>query len=297
MLVVLSPYHLTTREPAASAALLLASRVVTLLPGPDESARAAAVRTTRFAALIESWRWSLPLWEEDVLASAFEDEDPAADVEAARLAFEQDERFEPLRTLVGLPGVATLDAVAHDLLRAGADPGLALPVAAGLDAFAARHELIAVRAEAKSMAQQAEERMGEPVCRCALPVLLQAEAERLIEARETLAGPLESVRSAVEACAAGDADEDDLRSAADAYAHRFDVERDELTRVDDPDDPRVVPASVVLSVARVPADAVFAASTATAARVARRRSVLASPHAPVKTLTTMTVRVLGRRAR
>ena len=35
MLIAVSPYHMTTREPAAMAALLLASRVVTILPTPE----------------------------------------------------------------------------------------------------------------------------------------------------------------------------------------------------------------------------------------------------------------------
>jgi hypothetical protein len=60
MLIVASPYHLTTREPAAMAALLLARQVVTLLPTPLEGAgssreaMAAARCVPTYRALVES---------------------------------------------------------------------------------------------------------------------------------------------------------------------------------------------------------------------------------------------------
>jgi hypothetical protein len=62
MLVAVSPYHLTTREPAAIAALLLADRVVTLLPGPDRrGAELAAERLPHYLDFVLTWEWSVPL--------------------------------------------------------------------------------------------------------------------------------------------------------------------------------------------------------------------------------------------
>lgn len=74
MNVVVSPYHLTTREAPAMASLLLAERVVTLLPASLESdsvhaAKRAAERSPWYTRFMETWGWTAPLWDEGVISS------------------------------------------------------------------------------------------------------------------------------------------------------------------------------------------------------------------------------------
>lgn len=72
--LALSPYDLTLLDPAALAACLLGERVATFLPVPaaglDREQVATALATSpRYARLLESWRWSVPLWREGVISS------------------------------------------------------------------------------------------------------------------------------------------------------------------------------------------------------------------------------------
>ena len=80
MHVAVSPYHLTTREPPAMAALLLAGAVITMVPAPPsarrgltvdrDAARGAAGEAPGYADLLESWRWAAELFRERVAVSA-----------------------------------------------------------------------------------------------------------------------------------------------------------------------------------------------------------------------------------
>jgi hypothetical protein len=226
MICAVSPYHLATRDGAAVAALVLAERVVTTLPvpaaGPSrESVRLAMRSSPRFGRLLEAWRWSVPLWEAGVVGSLEAGEDAAVDARAcgrrlvteaawhALLGFAHPEFFEDLSDLASpARSGRALDLLCADLVRGGPDPGIALPMLAGLDALARRHRMVAVRAggaparkglAGPSAAQRAEALLGAPALTVALPVALAAGAEEILEVREALQGDLAGLRGAMAA--------------------------------------------------------------------------------------------------
>lgn len=313
MLLALSPYHLTSREPAAMAALTLADRVVTLIPTPAAmgdavAVRAAAERSARFVELLETWRWSTPLWDADLVASAFEDEDARSDVEQVIGEIETDPTLADLQHMFPArarshPGEtaeeSVLNAIARDLLRAGPNPAISIPVAAGLDRFAARHDLIAVRAAGPSLAQVAESRLATRLFRIAVPILTQASAERLLEARTALLTPLEQLRDALNEAIVG-IEQHHARTAGAEYTDAFEAEREALLRPEADDSmARVRADTVVIEGVRLPHDAVLASSL-TAARKARGRPVPPQQPVPRPALAdqpdvlALVVRVMGR---
>ncbi|MFT5424421.1 MAG: hypothetical protein ACI89L_002216 [Phycisphaerales bacterium] len=279
MLLALSPYHLTTREPAAMAAIQLAERLVTLIPTPAAmgdpvAVQAAAEHVPRFVELIETWRWSSPLWDAGLIASGFEGDDARADVSEVYSEIQTDPGLADLCAMLPTRGPGTdeaqLDAIARDLLRAGPDPTISIPVAAGLDRFGARHGLIAVRASGHSMAQRAEASLSTSRFRCAIPVLTQASAPRLLELRAALLPELEELRAAIRAVMIEECT-DEVRQAAAAYTDAFEREREDLLRTEDDDTkPKVRCEMVVIEGVELPLDAVLRSSV-TAARRARGR--------------------------
>lgn len=281
MIVALSPYHLTTREPPAMASLLLAEHVVTLLPSAptddlvDERAGfEQAVRTIpRYHDLLDAWRWCETLWRDGVIASTLAGDDPARDVQDQMRRLSMGERPE-LAPLIerGLEDDAwgMLGSVAKDLMRGGPDPAISLPVAAGLDAFASRHALIAARSGATSVAQKIEEGLATKIASFAIPVLAQAGGDRLAEARDLLAPELEALRAAINAAIAGAGN--DVRDAGHALAQAFERERDMLTRTDDPFDERTIARTVRVSLVTLPADCVLRSAAQAARRVKLTRA-------------------------
>jgi hypothetical protein len=277
MLIVVSPYHLTTREPAAMASLLLAEGVVTMLPAPHDAHDRTRVEQTaaalpNYLRFMESWRWTLPLWREGVIGSAIEGEQPASEVRRAyrRIASEPD--FATLRALMKQELFENedtyLDAVSRDVLRAGPDPGITVPVAAGLDAFAAKFGAGVARSEPASVVQRAEARLGQRVLGVAIPVLLQASARKVLLARRALRESLDPLRSAMAdiPVASGDALRDavgQVNLAAREYSAAFNDVREELLAPDEDDeddDIRVVEGTASITGLLLPADAALRAS-------------------------------------
>lgn len=306
MLLALSPYHLTTREPAAMCAMHLADRLVTLIPTPAAmgdpvSVRATAEHVPRFVELIETWRWSTPLWDEGLIASGFEGEDARADVSEVYSEILGDPDLADLRAMIPKRGPGTdeaqLDAIAKDLLRAGPDPTISIPVAAGLDRFSARHGLIAVRASGHSMAQRAEARLSTSIFRCAIPVLTQASADRVQELRVALLPELEELRASIRAVMIEECP-DEVREASAAYADAFERERDNLLRVEDDDtQPKVRCETVVIEGVQLPTDAVLRSSVAAARRARGRPGPAATgldASGSRSTCLGLVVRVIGR---
>jgi hypothetical protein len=284
------------------AALLLGARVTPFIPGPDAARDRAAAEVTamavpRFVELLESWRWSEPLWRAGVIAGGFEGDAPAADIATAHARVEAEPWLAPLRALAR-PRVfederSRLDAVARDLLRAGPDPSISLPVAAGLDAFAARHGLMVARAEATSLAQRAEARLALGVAAFAAPVLLQAPGERVLEARDALAEELDALRAA-----AAEGDPTEVRDAARLYADAFEAASEELLRpADDEREPRIIAGTVACSIVRLPADAVLRSSVFAARQAVGGRRAAELPAPPPTLTASIVVRVVGRTAR
>jgi hypothetical protein len=332
MRVAVSPYHLTTREPAAATALLLGSSVVTMLPSPGggeghtgtppsrSEAEAAALSVPKYLDFMQSWRWSVPLWNAGVIGSACRGEEIARDVRTVCDQIAADERLQSLRAFMRPEllesGERYLDTVARDVLKGGPDPGVCVPVAAGVDRFAGRHGLFVFRSDPASIAQKAEARLGEKVFSFALPILLQASAERYLLARDLLEPQLDDLRAAM--AALGDlafAGETNghiapahiaLQKAARAYAAAFEDLRPQLTAAphsDDEDDIRIIDGTVIVTGMLMPAGAALTSSIAAmrtlspalaASPVNSRNLPATTQHCDQRFITVM-VRVLGKR--
>ncbi|TVQ62646.1 MAG: hypothetical protein EA378_04775 [Phycisphaerales bacterium] len=268
------------------AALLLSDDAVTLRPSPAEGGASfadvqrAVGAVPRFYAFMQSWQWSMPLWRTGVLAAASGGEDAASDVGDVCEAIAAQDRLSPLRPLMRRDWLDDraryLDAVAGDLLRGGPDPAVSVPLAAAIDRFSARHGLVVVRSAPTSVAQKAEARLATRLLAFSVPVLDQAEGDRLLEARRELAPELGALRGTlselvrlVQVGATGTdagvrALEADVARAAREYASAFVAVSGELTRIDDPDDARVTQAMVSVTLVRLPTDAVLRSSAAAA---------------------------------
>ncbi len=313
MLMAVSPYHLTTREAPAMAALLLAERVVTMMPTPsahqrEEDVRRATELAPGYLAFMESWSWSMPLWKAGVIAPVLAGDDPAGDVRHALERITADDRYAELRPFMR-PELfdgdeRSLDVISSDVLKGGPDPAISVPVAAGIDAFASRYGVCVARATPTSIAQRAEEQMGERLFAMCLPVVIQAEAERLLDARRRLAPELADLHSALRAVLdePDDTSRADLAEAGRRYSEAFKIEHDAICTNDDPDDIRVVTAHATLTAIRLPSDAVLKSSAAAARAVgtARRRTASRAATLPARLpeapggVTTLLIKPLGR---
>ncbi len=275
MLVAVSPYHLTTREPAAIAALLLAERVVTLIPGSDRrSAEQAAARSPHYLDFVMSWEWSVPLWEEGLITGAIDGHEASRDVRAAYAKIHAEECYSPLRSLMRPELLDAedeyLDAIARDLLKGGPDPAISVPLAAGMDQFAIRCGASVARSHPTSVVQVAESKLGSRAFAFAAPVLLQAGAESLLMARELLEPELTELRLAIGAMTnpalrtnghANIEPAERLEAAASKYARAFDRQREDLLATEG-DELRVVDGVVAITGLVLPGDAVFTSSLA-----------------------------------
>lgn len=270
MILCLSPYHLTTREPAAMAALLLGQVVITAVPTPDavpsQGGLDEAARVPRYRELMDAWSWSLPLWHAGILSSSYAGADPMHDVRACRDSIVAVPQMTPFHDMLPCRSdpepAAALARFARDILSGGPDPSLALPVAMGLDRFAARFGLIALRSEAASIAARVEHDSIRALARVALPVLVRCGARRIIAARAELEDALDPLRDAL--ISGGSTA---IRRAAAAYAQDFDAQRSELVRPIDPDEPPPVVGCVSLTLGETRDDVVLTAGARVAADV------------------------------
>ncbi|MEN0019710.1 MAG: hypothetical protein AAF747_02375 [Planctomycetota bacterium] len=301
---VLSPYFLTTREPPAMAALMLADETITLLPTPAEGdARGNVEQAVRQAPayyeFMESWQWSMPLWRDGIVGSVADGLDAIEDVRTVAARLRDDDRYADLRPLMRQGFFEgdddALPYVARDLLRGGPDPAVTVPVAAGLDRFASRANGVVVRAAASSVAQKAEAKLGARIFAVAIPMLAQASAERIMEAREFLAADIEPLADAIDAaCGAAvvgaAADEvaslvAEIEAAARSYAVAFAEHEADLCRpCDDEDDLHVIKCTASLTGVVMPADAVLRSSMAALRAMSSRRARSSGASKSVQTL-------------
>ncbi|MEO1715643.1 MAG: hypothetical protein AAFR76_00910 [Planctomycetota bacterium] len=299
MIAALSPYLLTTREPAAMVTMLLADHVVTVVPSPDgvatrESVGLAAGSIPSYLELLESWSWSMPLWEAGVIASDFEGDDAIEDIRAALIQIETDDRFAAMRPLMHAAledtGEVYLRRFADDLLKAGPDPAISVPVAAGLDRYAGRLGLNVVRGEPASVAAKQETGLMRTIARFAMPALMQAGGQRLLVAREELRDELDALRDCID-----NGDEDEMRSASGELSEATERIADDLTRVTDPEEPRTILGTASVMLAELPAEAVQRSSCLAAGRMLGRQTAFeaSSEGALVRTLV---VRRIGSRS-
>ncbi|MEM0984294.1 MAG: hypothetical protein AAGI17_10125 [Planctomycetota bacterium] len=306
--IALSPYHLTTREAAAMASIVLADHVVTMLPTPftagvtvsKNDVGRAVQSAPEYLEFIESWAWAAPLFEENVLGSVFQGEDASGDVRAACELVNDDDRFGPLRPLMRQAlfedEASYLAAVARDVLKAGPDPGISVPVAAGLDSFAARHGLLVARAEPSSVAQKTESRLATPMFGVAIPALVQASADRLLLARALLEEELIALRDAMLDAIDAGGDVNAVREAASAYADAFDREREDLLSPPgafEEDEVRTIAGTVTVQAQSMPVDAVLRSSAA-AARSLQNHRESGEGVATGEGLVSLVIKVVGR---
>lgn len=311
------------------AAVLLADQVYTLLPSPrgtsPTTARSAADRVPEYLDMIRSWQWSQPLWEAGVvLPSVDELANPAAEMASAWKRLTTDPACASLGPLMRLDLFGSeddyLQAVAQDVLRAGPDPGVSVPVMLGLDRYAARHALTVVRPEPSSVVQKAEQRLSVRRDRFALvvPVLLQADADSIVIARDMLEPELEALRAAMDAAVdalhlfpqRGDGPGPEreawcarAREAAERYADAFDAHLPEIAACQDDDAPALMRGLVSVTLSTLPVDVVLHASTMATQKMGSRpaRTIPPNELAPADELasasvSSMVVRVMSKDA-
>ncbi len=293
------------------AALLLGARVVTLMPGVMGSAggrdtvKTAARHSTRYAALLDSWSWSMPLWRAGVIDSAHAGDDAAGDLEAVWARIASDDRYLSLRAFMH-PGLADdrrqlIEVVAADVLRGGPNPAVCVPLAAGLDRFAARYGFVVARAAPTSVAQRAEAQLGESLVTTVVPLLQQASAEQMLIARRILGGPLEAWRAAL--VRENGPTRSEIGAAAAILERAFPACLAELVALADPLDPPIMWGPTSITIARLPPDAVLSSSVTAAetfvgkaARVEAATTMLpaVADAADSARVMTMVVKPLGR---
>lgn len=262
------------------AALVLGTRAVTLLPHPSggsshEAVAAAVRRAPRFLRLLESWRWSSALWRAGVVSSAAHGEQAGACLAGVYDDIRGESPLADLRPLTRVASTladerpdAYLDALSHDLLRGGPDPGMSIPVNAALERFADRHRLVVVRSAASSIVQQAESRLASKIFAFGLPMLVDAGGERVLLLRADLESALTALRRAIIESFSLGAASPDLARAAREYAQQFDAWAVRLGRGDDERGHRVRTAYLGITGVLLPPDAVLRSSRAAARSVA-----------------------------
>ncbi len=304
--VALSPYHLTTREVPAMAALLLAGRVCTFLPVPVEGETREAVvgafnHAPRYRRLLNNWLLLAPLFNAGVITTLSGGDDPGTSARAAASRLNDEGRWNKLRPF-SRQGLFTdteqyLDAVSADLLKGGPDPGIALPVWAGLDAFAAEHGIPVFRAghaaaaaggspgsggraseSGGSLAQQVESRLGEPLFSVGVPILKQAGARAVLAARAALGSQLRTLRDAFDAAMLNPSASTGLaaRRAGADYAKAFKHALGDKLNRDDEGGRRLVPGFVSITARRLPVDAALISSLAAINRASGGTAVVAT---------------------
>ncbi|MEM7621875.1 MAG: hypothetical protein AAF235_01570, partial [Planctomycetota bacterium] len=234
---------MTTREAPAMASLLLADSVLTLLPTPPsgrsgdevdlEAARRAVEDTPGYVRFMDSWRWAMPFFVEGVVQSSIDGEDIADDVRAAWSRIRCDDGLAVLRPLMHDDWFdddrTYLAALTRDVVRGGPDPSVSIPVAAGVDSFAARHGVPVARPAPASVVQKIEARRWERGASVVVPVLVQGSADRVLEAREMFEAELDELRAALDHTLDSFAADDGIgvgavegvRKAAAAYTDAF----------------------------------------------------------------------------
>ena len=268
--------------------LLLAERAVTFMPSPRgsrEEIEQAAAESPEYVRFMETWAWSMPLWKDGLLGSALDDGDDAlGDLHTAWTQLAGDERYASLRPLARTSlfecQTEFLDVISRDLLRGGPDPGVSLPMAAGIDRFAARRGLMVMRSAPLSVAQKAEQKLGRRVFAFAAPMFAQASAERILRAREILCEEIDELTLAMgelnELVIQGSepGDERDavarIELAARAYADAF-VSVADFIASGERDELHVIDRMATFTAVSLPVDAVLRSGVSAMRSLSRQR--------------------------
>lgn len=192
--LIISPYDISARSPAAMAAPLLAwpsGSVLTLRPEPLEGAERGAVSRAAagvvgMARFLDSWRWTAGLWREGVLRARTERAEPIEAVRALCARIANEPHLAPLRPVVSAElfddSESYLNALLRDLDRGGGDPKVTLPVQAGLEALAASLGVPVVRTHRPAVRPAA---VGAPLFSFSLPMLAEADGDSVLELLHT----------------------------------------------------------------------------------------------------------------
>jgi len=271
---LISPYHLTTREPASLVALQLAQSATTLLIAPqsnhvtEQSIRQQATASPAFGAYMRSWEWAMQIFNEGVITTTAAGEDPVEHIRHACNHLDQDPACAALtpfrRPELFENDTAYLRAASADILKAGPNPSISIPIAAGLDAFAAQHRLIVARSAPVSLVQQAEEKLGRVIFRTSIPAIIQGSAERLLLVRALLSQQREKLAIAI-STAFETRDPAPLKVAANRYARAFEAERADICAPPGPgeeNEVRIILGEASIVGMQLPVDAVFRSSVA-----------------------------------
>lgn len=304
MRLVLGPYELVSPAPAAALALTLGADdagVITLPPSPlhaesPDDARRAAANAPRYLQLLESWRWTAPLWASGLLASTSDGFSPLEDIRAVCAQIATDPTLASIADVGGQRLFDDpdnyLDLLSRDLLRGGGDPAVTIPLHAGLERFAARRTLPIVRGASASLAGRLDRRAAPPIARFSAPLIVGAAPRATLFLRSELEAQLQSIRSTLTAIAAeptaAAAHAPALRQGAADFADAFaQVHDDAVDAIEAAAEPARI-AEVAISISVAPADASLRAAAhalrgATAAMGGRGGSGSAGvrpPHAP-----------------
>lgn len=234
--LVLSPYELSGRTIGSSLALMLGEPVVTLLPSPVEGGIAdLAPNIPEFGRLLETWAWTLPLWSSDVLVDSASGERVRDEMARIAQRIQREPAFRPVHRSLD-PSIFEQDtrylrAVCRDLIKAGAAPGISIPVNTAMESLASRHRLAMIRTPSPSTSGRLERRMERRLARFTLPTLEGADGQTILELRAALERELgrvrQSLRYALDSC---DADappsvnelvESELSPHCDELEHRL----------------------------------------------------------------------------
>jgi hypothetical protein len=206
------------------------------------------------------------LWRAGVLSSHVAGDSPVGDMFDVGQKIAAEDALGPLRqfTNEGLydDERTYLGALAADLLKGGPDPGISVPLAAGLDRFAARHGMVIARSAPVSLAQRAEAGLATSTHALVVPILVQASAERLLYVREVLADVLEKLW----------APEADFQRRLREVGEAFECRREELLEGCRDDDVRLIEGAATVTWMTLPGDAVLRSSLTALAAMGPRRS-------------------------
>ncbi|MGP1347175.1 MAG: hypothetical protein ACTS3F_10995 [Phycisphaerales bacterium] len=233
MRALLSPYELDPWSPAAAAALSIFDDTTTIrpLPPPETRQREAPA----LAALLDRWHWTAPLWQHQLL-TALDDHDQPTIAHAQRIAraFQDDPRMAPIQRLTARgwnrhadDETQACEALCRSLLALDADPAFELPIAAAVDALAIRSGAIICRARGGGMIDALERRAAPTqLARFAIPTLLGAEGQQILDARARLEPQRDQLARAINNLTSAGAPTPTaiarLHTAADRYTAAFD---------------------------------------------------------------------------
>ncbi len=134
--------------------------------------------------------------------------------------------------------------------------------------------MLVARPVASSLAQRAEEPLCSPVFTVMVPLLVQADAERILHARAVMDDALQPLRDALGDIGAGDdpmAGVADVKAAASEYGALFEHRRAEVFDGHQDDDVRVIDTPVTISGVLHGVDVVLRSSARAAGSVVRPR--------------------------